>query len=149
MPSGIEYLRELEEFPELQARLKKADVLDESKAIGHLYQKTKDVVNEKILLIGDAAGFFDPITGEGISLAAKQALLLEKDVVPVLQKNTSNLENALSEYSKKSLNIYRSYQAMTHLVLLLRLWPKLTDIVIQILHYFPWLFQKLLSVNIR
>ena len=139
----------LEEFPKLQARINKADVLDESKSKGPLYQKTKDVVNKKILLIGDAAGFFDPITGEGISLAAKQALLLEKHIVPVLQKNTSNLENALSEYSKKSLNIYRSYQAMTHLALLLRLWPKLTELVIQVLHYFPGLFQKLLSVNMR
>ena len=139
----------LEEFPKLQARIKKADVLDESKSKGPLYQKTKDVVNKKILLIGDAAGFFDPITGEGISLAAKQALLLEKNIVPVLQKNTSNLENALSEYSKKSLNIYRSYQAMTHLALLLRLWPKLTELVIQVLHYFPALFQKLLSINMR
>ena len=139
----------LEEFPELQARIKKAVVLDESKAAGTLYQKTKDVVNEKILLLGDAAGFLDPITGEGISLAAKQALLLEKNVVPVLQKNTSNLGNALAEYSKESLNIYRPYQTMTHLVLLLRLWPKLTDIVIQFLNYFPALFQKLLSVNMR
>ncbi|SVA79734.1 uncharacterized protein METZ01_LOCUS132588 [marine metagenome] len=36
---------------------------------------------------------------------------------------------------------------MTSLVLLLRLWPKLTDGVIQVLHSFPALFQKLLSVN--
>jgi flavin-dependent dehydrogenase len=30
------------------------------------------VANGKILLIGDAAGFFDPITGEGIDFAARQ-----------------------------------------------------------------------------
>jgi len=29
------------------------------------------VANGKILLIGDAAGFFDPITGEGIGIAAR------------------------------------------------------------------------------
>ena len=51
----------LNEFPELQDRLKNADVLDESVAKGPLYQKTLGVANEKILLIGDAAGFFDPL----------------------------------------------------------------------------------------
>lgn len=41
---------------------------------GPLYQKTLGVANGKILLIGDAAGFFDPITDEGIGIAARQAL---------------------------------------------------------------------------
>ena len=48
-----------------------------------LFQKALGVANGKILLIGDAAGFFDPITGEGIGIAARQALLLEKYVEPV------------------------------------------------------------------
>ena len=48
-------------FRNCQDRLKNADVLDESVAKGPLYQKTLGVANGKILLIGDAAGFFDPI----------------------------------------------------------------------------------------
>ena len=123
--------------------------MDESMAAGPLYQKTWSVANGKILLIGDAAGFFDPITGEGISLAAKQALLLEKIVIPILQKKNENLEKRLAEYSREFTQIYRPYHAMTRLVLLFRLWPKLTDRVIQVLHSFPTLFQKLLSVNMR
>ena len=52
-------------------------------AKGPLYQKTLGVANGKILLIGDAAGFFDTINGECIDFAARQALLLEKYVEPV------------------------------------------------------------------
>ncbi|MBC8259755.1 MAG: NAD(P)/FAD-dependent oxidoreductase [SAR324 cluster bacterium] len=137
------------EFPDLYERLRSVEVLDDSRAAGPLYQKTRGIVAEKTLLIGDAAGFFDPITGEGISLAAKQALYLEKHVVPVLQKNPEKLGKSLTEYSIACRNIYRPYQLMTSLVLVLRLWPKLTDRVIQILHIFPALFQKLLSVNMR
>ena len=48
-----------------------------------LFQKTLGVANGKILLIGDAVGFFDPITDEGIGIVARQALLLEKYVEPV------------------------------------------------------------------
>lgn len=139
----------LDEFPELQERLKDAYVLDEAMAAGPLYQQTMGAANGKILLIGDAAGFFDPITGEGISLASKQALLLEKFVVPELQNNTENIEKALEEYSIKCTQLYRPYQLMTQMVLLLRLWPKLTDRVIQVLRLFPRLFQKLLTLNMR
>ena len=105
-------------------------------------KKTLGVANGKILLIGDAAGFFDPITGEGIGIAARQALLLEKYVEPVLKENSENLVKAMFDYSRASAQIYRRYQIMTSLVLLLRLWPKLTDGVIQVLHSFPALFQN-------
>ena len=39
-----------------------------------LFQKALGGANGKILVIGDAAGFFDPITDEGIGIAARQAL---------------------------------------------------------------------------
>ena len=64
----------LNEFSELQDRLKNADVLDEPVAEAPLFQKALGVANGKILLIGDAVGFFDPITGEGIGIAARQTL---------------------------------------------------------------------------
>ena len=51
-------------------------------AEAQLFQKALGVANGKILLIGDAVGF-DPITDEGIGIAARQALLLEKYVEPV------------------------------------------------------------------
>ena len=70
----------LNEFPKLQDRLKNVDVLDEPVAEAPLFLKTLSVPHGKILLIGDAAGFFDPITDEGICIAARQALLLEKFV---------------------------------------------------------------------
>ena len=139
----------LNEFPKIKEYLENAVVLDKSMAVGPLYQKTRDVVNGKILLIGDAAGFFDPITGEGISLAAKQALLLEKFVLPILKENTEDSKNYFCEYSRKCSQIYRSYSNFTRLVLLLRLWPKLTDRVIQALQICPNLFQNLLSLNKR
>ena len=61
-------------FRNCQDRLKNADVLDEPVAKGPLYQKRWVWANGKILLIGDAAGFFDPITDEGVGIATRQAL---------------------------------------------------------------------------
>ncbi len=39
-----------------------------------LFQKALGGANVKILVIADAAGFFDPFTDEGIGIAARQAL---------------------------------------------------------------------------
>ena len=39
-----------------------------------LFQKALGGANGKILLIGDAVGFFDHITGEGGGIAARQTL---------------------------------------------------------------------------
>ena len=75
--------------------------------------------------------------------------MLEKYEETVLKENSGNLVKAMFDYSRASAQIYRPYQIMTSLVLLLGLWPKLTDGVIQVLHSFPALFQKLLSVNMR
>ena len=43
-------------------------------AEAQLFKKALGVGNGKILLIGDAVGFFDPNTDEGIGNAARQAL---------------------------------------------------------------------------
>ena len=95
----------LNEFPELQDRLKIADVLDEPGAEGPLFQKTLGVANGKILLIGDAVGFFDTITNEGIGIVARQALYLEKFIEPVLKENSGNLVKAMFDYSRASAQI--------------------------------------------
>ena len=39
-----------------------------------LFHKTLGLANGKILLVGDAVGFVDHITGEGIGISARQAL---------------------------------------------------------------------------
>ena len=96
----------LNEFPELQVHLKNADVLDEPVAEATLFHKTLGVANGKILLIGDAVGFFDHITGEGIGISARQALQLEKDVEPVLKENSGNLVKEMFDFSRASAQIY-------------------------------------------
>ena len=96
----------LNEFPELQVRLKNADVLDEPVAEATLFHKTLGVANGKILLIGDAVGFFDPIAGEGIGIAARQTLQLEKYVEPILKENSRNLVKVMFDYSLANAQIY-------------------------------------------
>ncbi|HEX5807852.1 MAG TPA: NAD(P)/FAD-dependent oxidoreductase, partial [Anaerolineales bacterium] len=74
----------LDAFPVLVERLRNACVGDAALAVGPLQQNAIGPVADGVLLIGDAAGYLDALTGEGISLALAQALALEKTVLPIL-----------------------------------------------------------------
>ncbi len=63
----------LARFPALQRRLADTEVVSELRGAGPFRQKTRAVFHERVALVGDASGYVDPITGEGLSLAFRQA----------------------------------------------------------------------------
>lgn len=63
----------LESFPGLARRLEGAPVLGPVRGAGPLRQVVSGRVRGRVLLVGDAAGYEDALTGEGISLAVRQA----------------------------------------------------------------------------
>lgn len=63
---------ELDWFPWLAERLRDA-VRGPARGCGPLRQVVSRRVSGRVLLVGDAAGYEDALTGEGISLAVKQA----------------------------------------------------------------------------
>jgi flavin-dependent dehydrogenase len=62
----------LPEFPELQDRLAGA-TLSRVRGAGPLWQRSKRRVAGRVLLAGDASGYIDALTGEGISIGLAQA----------------------------------------------------------------------------
>jgi flavin-dependent dehydrogenase len=63
----------LAEFPALQARLGNAPAATAAKGAGPLRQRSSRRVAGRVLLVGDAGGYVDALTGEGISLGLAQA----------------------------------------------------------------------------
>jgi menaquinone-9 beta-reductase len=57
------------------------------------------------LLIGDAAGFVDPFTGEGIYFAHQTALIASQIIIDFFK--THNRTNLATEYSKKLVPYYK------------------------------------------
>jgi flavin-dependent dehydrogenase len=99
------------------------------------------------VLIGDAAGYLDAITGEGISLALAQALALEEKVVPDLVKGKTVKTTSLDAFAKAYRAIMAPYYRMTRLVLYLSGHPILANSTIALLSRSPNLFANLLSAN--
>ena len=139
----------LEAFPELLKRLDGVQPCDAPRSVGPMYRAAKRPASDGVLLIGDAAGYLDAITGEGISLATAQALALRETVVPVLRTPGREILTAqdLAAYSRAYHSIVRPYYRITRLVLWLSQHPAWVEMVIKILQSRPGLFQQLLSAN--
>lgn len=73
LPAGDAYTRLLAGFPALAARLAGAEPAGPVRGAGPLRQSVHARVRGRVLLVGDAAGYEDALTGEGISLAFAQA----------------------------------------------------------------------------
>jgi menaquinone-9 beta-reductase len=60
-------------WPRIAERLAHGNLLEEPRAIGPLALVARRVSGPGVLLVGDAAGFYDPFTGEGVTLALRSA----------------------------------------------------------------------------
>ncbi|MET9800150.1 NAD(P)/FAD-dependent oxidoreductase [Streptomyces sp. NPDC006368] len=67
------YDSHVDHFPELAARLRGGAVVGGVRGAGPLRQRVRGRVAGRVLLVGDAAGYVDALTGEGISLAVASA----------------------------------------------------------------------------
>lgn len=139
----------LREFPALAARLGAAVACDRLRASGPFHRAVRSPVGDGVLLIGDAAGYLDAITGEGISLATAEALSLGTTVVPLLARPDGGLlrAHALGAYARAQSAIVAPYYRVTRLVLLLSRHPRLAERVIAALASETEVFRHMLSAN--
>jgi flavin-dependent dehydrogenase len=74
-----------ERWPRVAERLERARLCEPPRAVGPLALSAPRVWAPGAALVGDAAGFFDPFTGEGVTLAMRGAELLAEAVDAALR----------------------------------------------------------------
>lgn len=94
-------------FPELARRLDGA-ARGDARGCGPLRQVVSRRVAGRVLLVGDAAGYEDALTGEGISLAVKQAAAAVAAIT----------DETLSSYELAWQRITRNYRLLTRALVL-------------------------------
>jgi flavin-dependent dehydrogenase len=131
-------------FPELAARLADAPVDSSPRGAGPLAQAARSRVADRFVLVGDAAGYLDAITGEGVSLALAGARALG-EILPGALKRGATRE-ALLPYQQVATREYRRYALVCRSVLALARRPRLSRPILRFLGSRPRLFDRLIAL---
>ncbi len=124
-------------FPALEERLGNAPPTSRDRGAGPLRQRVRRVTRGRLALVGDAAGYVDAITGEGLALALHQAPVL----VEAMRRGD------LGFYARRHRGLGRWANGLTELLLWVEARPWLRRRVIRALARDPTLFARILAVH--
>lgn len=152
MPGGPELVsRFLRRFPALERRIQNARAVSPPAAAGPLEQRVRSVVSDGVLLAGDAAGYVDAITGEGLSLTLAEARILARTalepIVEARQRGSIVRGIELGAYARAHRAIFRPYRRLTALALFMARHPMLLDRALDVVAVEPELLTHLMSAN--
>lgn len=133
----------LAHFPALQARVMDAPFDSESRGAGPFLQTVRARTADRFALLGDAAGYVDAITGEGISLALVCAWTLASILPDALR--TGATRESLASYERIAAREFRRYAWTTHGLLALARRKRLRSWVVGTLATRPRIFEALLG----
>jgi geranylgeranyl reductase family protein len=116
----------LDRWPRLAERLARAALTAVPRAIGPLALEARRVSVPGALLVGDSAGFYDPFTGEGVTLALRSAELAAQVSHAALR---SRQLGPLEAYDRERRAATRHKFRLNHLIQYVVASPALADAV--------------------
>lgn len=129
------FATQLGSFPELAARLPPEAAVTAVRGAGPLRQRARTRAHGRVLLVGDAAGYIDALTGEGVSLALTGAEAL---VVNVRRGTPSRYE---TDWSRAT----RRHRLLTDLLVRARQRPALAPHIMPTAARLPRLFAAVVN----
>src|SRR5215211_3149257 len=104
-------LRVLRSLPTLAGRLGRAELVRPVLAIGPLSYRATAMSADGALLVGDAGGFYDPFTGQGVHRALVSAALAARVALDALAAGDLSLEH-LRAYDRRRRAHFRANHAV-------------------------------------
>ena len=139
----ISYDALLERFPRLQERVAGAAPDSDVQGAGPLERVAAARVADRFALLGDAAGYVDALTGEGLSLSFACAEALANLLPLALDQGATAA--SLQPYEAAVARVYRPYQALTYSLLAIARRPLVRRTVIRVLSRCPRGFDRILG----
>jgi flavin-dependent dehydrogenase len=123
-------------FPSLRRRLAGASRLGRARGVGPLGHRARAAFAPNALLVGDAAGFFDPLTGDGIYLALRGAELAAAVADSALRSGDCSAAR-LAEYEQRRHAAFGPKARLARLVQVFAWWPALAEYTLRRLERRP------------
>lgn len=126
------FFAELERFPGVAGRFDPRNLVRDVLATGPFARWSRRAVAREggALLVGDAADFFDPFTGQGIYSALRGAELAAHTLLPVLERGAPVTRAALEPYRAARRAAFAAKWVLERLISLGVGWPALTNRVV-------------------
>jgi menaquinone-9 beta-reductase len=136
----------LAKFPALKERVAGAAFDSEARGAGPLLQEVNGRVRDRAVLLGDAAGYVDAITGEGLSLAFDAAEALAANLPAARAAGFSAV--SLAPYARAVDQAFDSYAALASRLVSVARRPALRRFVLDRLIAHPWIFNRALKAAV-
>jgi menaquinone-9 beta-reductase len=128
----------LGEFPELCARLKDAELASSERGAITVTRRLRRVYHGRTVLVGDASGGVDAITGEGLCLAFREAVLLGNCLA----------NSDLARYQRGHRALLRRPTRMAGLMLFMAKHGHLRRRTMQVFQTSPRAFAEMLAMHV-
>jgi flavin-dependent dehydrogenase len=128
----------LEEFPELCSRLEDAELASSERGAITVTRRLRRVYHGRTVLVGDASGGVDAITGEGLCLTFRQAALLGDCLA----------SGDLARYQKGHRSLIRRPALMARMMLFMARHSRLRQRTMQVFQSSPRSFAGMLAMHV-
>ena len=145
-PSEARWQRLKRKFPRLEPMLESAVPCSSLRGAGPFARSARCCTKDRFALVGDAAGYVDAITGEGISTSLLSAMALARILPDALRQGAHR--GTLAPYEREFARIFGKYARTAHAVLAVVRRPRLRRGILLSLARFPRLFDELLAIAI-
>lgn len=125
-------------FPFLQAKLRGAEPTSRERGCVTTTRTLQRVYRGQHVLLGDASGSADAVTGEGLAVSFRQSLALADAMV----------KGDLAPYAAEHRSIARLPQMMARTLLLMDRFPKLQERALRVFAAEPEEFERMLAMHV-
>ncbi len=108
-------LAALADFPEVEARVRRAEWDGPVMVTGPFDRPVRRPAAPGVVLVGDAAGYYDPFTGEGVYQALRSAALATEAIEASL-RDPRGQSKALKEYTARMRREFGPRRALQHVI---------------------------------
>jgi flavin-dependent dehydrogenase len=133
------------QLPHLARRLAGATRMAPVRALGPLAHRVDPPGAGGVLLVGDAAGFYDPFTGEGVFTALRSAELATETIARALRAGDVSV-GALASYERARREAFRGKERVTKALQMVIRHRRLANLACRALARRPALLDALLGV---
>ena len=129
----------LREFPEVYERVHAGAVVRPILATGPFAIRSSAVIAPGVMLVGDAADFFDPATGDGIYSGLRGAELLAVTAADALRRPGAVTADRLVEYVRSRHRVFAGKWLLERVLDQALKFPRLFDHAVSRLGRRPWM----------